>query len=296
MDRIKNKVQIIAPSSGCENAEEMIKLAAEMLEEAGFVVKPAMGIWAPGFAYYANSLDFRLASLREAILDPEVDIIWCFRGGYGAGEIASKCLDIKPSHSKILIGYSDITMLHGLFNWHYHMPSLHASVLTSLLPGKAQHHHLEDIINVLAGQKTTLSLSPLTPASYNVSIDSTLAGGNLTVLTTMIGTKLHPKVNGKILILEDVGEKGYKISRYLNHLSEAGMVDEAAAIILCDFTNAGDNLDYAIKNFCSLHQNIPIFRAEGVGHGSQNVPLVFGGVATIEDQNLRIDSTFTLPI
>ncbi|CEO17372.1 Murein tetrapeptide carboxypeptidase [Rickettsia monacensis] len=64
----------------------------------------------------------------------QIKIIWAFRGGYGCGEFVEDCFNIKQKGDKILIGYSDITVLHLLLNNHYNIPTIHDSVLTSLLP------------------------------------------------------------------------------------------------------------------------------------------------------------------
>jgi muramoyltetrapeptide carboxypeptidase len=285
---MRNRVQIIAPSSGHKNAEELLRQGIDLLKEWGFSVQSTDNLFAAEYIFCANSSTLRLRSLREAILSPEVDIIWCFSGGYGAGEIASKCTDIRPSHNKILIGYSDITVLHGLFNWHYHIPSIHASGLRSLL--EKHKHHMQDILDILHGKKMILKLDALTPSARSISIDSTLTGGNLTMLTTMIGTKLHPDARGKILVLEDIDEKGYRVSRSLNHLREAGIIQEVSAIIFGSFTNSDEHLEYALQRFCDEHQNIPIFHTAYIGHGAQNTPLVFGSKAEIKDCVLTICS------
>lgn len=282
---MNRKVQIIAPSSGCVNALEKLKQSIELLESSGFNVLETKDLFAT-MPFYANSLEVRLRHLREAILNTDVDIIWCFRGGYGAGEIVHRCFDIKPSHRKILIGYSDITALHYLFS-RYNMPSLHAPVLTSLLGN--QSHHITDIMNAIDGQDIVMPLNNVN-SIRSAAIRGQISGGNLCVTTTMIGTKLHPSFKNKILFLEDIDEKGYAIMRYLNHLMQSGSLDDVAAIIFGSFIHSDQHAEYAIQAFCARYPYINAFRTDKIGHATQNIPIIIGADAVIEKNILTISN------
>jgi muramoyltetrapeptide carboxypeptidase len=266
-------VQIIAPSSGSDDFKDTIDCATGFLIERGFVVLVDGEIYSP-MPIYANTTNMRLRDLRRAILNPSVDIIWAIRGGYGAAEIAYDCLDIKPSHPKILIGYSDITILHQLFNHFYNIASIHGSCLASLFSG--QKENILSVLELLSGAKTEVALTRISRDSTDVIIGE-LCGGNLCVLTTMLGTKLHPYFKNKIVVLEDIGEPGYKILRHLNHLMHAGSFDEVRAVIFADFVKSDQYLEYALMEFVTRNPEIPIFRASEIGHGEKNTPLVFGG-------------------
>ena len=93
--------------------------------------------------YFAAPREKRLEQLKNAILDPEVKIIAAFRGGYGSTEIVFDCLDIEPTTPKTLIGFSDITALHFLFNQKYKLPTIHGAM------GIDHARMIEEIINVL---------------------------------------------------------------------------------------------------------------------------------------------------
>lgn len=282
---MSKRVQIIAPSSSCVDALEKLQMSIKLLEDNDFEVIKPEGLFAP-LPFYANTLDVRYNHLRNAILDINTDIIWCFRGGYGAGEIVHRCLSIKPSHNKILIGYSDITALHFLFNY-YKMPSLHAPVLTSLLGD--QSHHISDIVDVIGGKDITLPLDSVSSIQSN-TITGKILGGNLCVTTTMIGTNLHPIFKNKILFLEDVGERGYAIMRYLNHLMQAGSLDGVAAIVFGDFTKSDMYAEYAIKSFCARYPHIRAFRTDKIGHGNHNIPIIIGANAVISGNVMTISN------
>ncbi len=107
-----------------------------------------------------------------------------------------------------------------------------------------------------------------------------IIGGNLAVLQTMIGTSLHPETTGKILFLEDCNEPGYKIARMLNHLEQAGLIDDVKCILFGEFTGGDEHKDYAIRDFISRHTVLPIFSIP-CGHGEINHPLLLGGEVKI---------------
>ncbi len=130
----KDVVAIIAPSSGCADAHLKLTQGIKLLEDNGLKSIVDERIFAYNdIEFFAASKDIRLDTFKQALLNKEVKIIWAFRRGYGCNEFVFDCLDIKPLGTKILIGYSDLTSLHILFNQHYNIPTIHGSVLTSML-------------------------------------------------------------------------------------------------------------------------------------------------------------------
>lgn len=276
------KVRIIAPASSCADSELKLNQAIKLLSSHGFDVIHSPKLFSDHpLPYYANTKAERLDDLHDAILS-DADIIWAFRGGYGSGEIVEDCINLalEPIKKKILIGFSDITAIHLLFNQIFHIPSLHASVLTSLLTDQA--HHIEDIKRILSGEKHILEIKPLNAIAKNTRIEGEIIGGNLCVLQTMIGTKLHPNTDNKILLLEDVGEAGYKIARMLNHLKNADILSGLKACILGDFTGTEHNINYALEQFIETHPELPIYRLAS-GHGEINHPVILGTNIVIEN-------------
>lgn len=301
----KDFIAIIAPASSCDNAVVKLQEIKKKLATQGFnnLLIDDRIFSDETLKFFATKKETRQIIFTEALLDPRVKIIWAFRGGYGCDEFIFDCLDIKPVCPKILIGYSDITSMHLLFNQQYNMKSLHGSVLTSLLPPHDQE--LNIIIEVLSGKETFIKLTPANNMITYKKISGATIGGNLTILTTMIGTKLHPKTFGKILIVEDVNEVGYRILRSLIHLKNAGIFDRLNAIIFGDFTvndknsneNSYKNMQSAILYFCKQHiPNIPAYLASGIGHGKVNQAIVMNQQAIIEDNYLKVTSPFSLDI
>lgn len=241
--------------------------------------------------FFAAPKAERLRMFKEAMENEQVKIIWAFRGGYGCSEIVEDCFNIEKKGDKILIGYSDITALHLLLNGHYDIPTIHGSVLTSFLPPVNQD--INSILNVLKGEDSKIALSPINKINDN-PIEGKILGGNLTVFSKLIGTSVNLKTNN-ILLLEDVNEKGYAIHRNLVQLKNAGIFDGIEAIIFGDFTSGDKNIELAIKSFCLNHiPNIETYRADGIGHGAVNQPVIMNHEVVISGNYLSFSSPFEM--
>jgi muramoyltetrapeptide carboxypeptidase LdcA involved in peptidoglycan recycling len=293
-DKSRHKIAIVAPASACSEVEEKFQQSVTLLESQGFSVTYGEELISPwDLPYFAASKDIRLKHLKDALLNPDVGIIWPFRGGYGCTEIVFDCLDFQVTSPKILIGFSDITTLHFLTFQHYNLPSVHGPVVTSLVG--PQSGMMPYIMSVLKGQDMIISLSKLSPLASSGKIEGKISGGNLTIACNMIGTKLNPDFDDKIIFLEDINEKGYHVHRNLVHLKNAGLFQRVRAVVFGDFTNSDEYLERSITSFCEQHiPHIPSYRADGIGHGSTNYPIVFGGEATIAKNRLTISSPFEL--
>ncbi|HJK87196.1 MAG TPA: LD-carboxypeptidase [Candidatus Megaira endosymbiont of Nemacystus decipiens] len=238
--------------------------------------------------YFAAPKEVRFSQLKNALETPEVKIISAFRGGYGLAEIVFDLLDVVPSGPKILIGFSDITSLHLLFNQFYNFPTIHGMVskkfrygrkeIFALLNSKINSHRLE-AINSAAKQN-------------NDAISCEVSGGNLSIICNMIGTKLSPKFKDKIVIIEDVGEPGYKVHRFLMHLYNANITGNAKAIIFADFTASDDLLEPSLNHFINNYLiNMPVYKTSKIGH-KDCYPFILGSQGRIANNHLVIKNPF----
>lgn len=287
-----DKVAVIAPSSGMEDALDNLKEGISLLTNNGFNCLYHKEIFSgTKVNFFAAEKKIRYSSLKNAIEDPEVKIIWVFRGGYGATEIVFDAMDLKPLNPKILIGYSDITALHALFNQSFNMVSMHTSGISSLMTN--QTGMLGDILYMLEGNTANYELEPLNNVamSEDKAIDAEITGGNLAVYCNLLATKLHPITKDKILIFEDTNEKGYQVHRYLVHLYNAGIFKEVKAVIFGDFVNGDDQIDLALEDFRTKYlAKIPVYKMEGFGHGKVNKPVLFNCPTRIYKNQLIIKS------
>lgn len=295
-DREQDEVAIVAPSSGCADAKEKLLMGVKLLEAKGFKCKFDKNILSNSadLDYFASSRMQRVHEIKTALFDPKVRIIWAFRGGYGASEIISELFDLDLQlEPKIIIGFSDITALLLLFHQKFKMPAIHTSVINSLVDKQAAM--LNPIISVLSGNDVVFSLEALNHLAENrVNIDARIVGGNLAVVCHMIGSKLTIDTDNRIIFLEDVNEKGYQVHRYLLQMKNSGLFSKARALIIGDFSCSDDKLDSSINSFCREHLTIPAFKTRGIGHLSENYPVVMGANSQIRNKILTITSFFRL--
>lgn len=287
---------VIAPSFSTIDTDQKLKEAIQIFESKRYKCKYYDGIFVghKRLGYFAADKEIRLRHLNLVIKDPEVKIIWAFRGGYGATEIVLDLCNINCTKPKILIGFSDITALHFLFNQQYKLQSIHGPVVTSIID--LQSSILDKVFNVLNGDEISINLSPINKRVLeNNKIGRKIIGGNLIIICNMIGTKLHPNTNEKILFIEDVNKKGYHVYRYLIHIKNSGLFERIKALIFADFTKSDEFLEPSIKSFCFEHmEDISAFRMSGVGHNNINLPITIGGDAVIKDNELIIQNNFVV--
>jgi muramoyltetrapeptide carboxypeptidase LdcA involved in peptidoglycan recycling len=187
-------------------------------------------------------------------LDPEIDIVWCARGGYGATRLLPMLDQMakgrgKPA-KKLLIGYSDVTVLHEYVRREWGWSTLHA-----VMPAATKFRTLkewENILKLVRGEKVEYPASE-TAVKFlanapKATIRAELVGGNFCLWECLVGTK-HPPASGRgrILFFEDIGEPFYRLDRMMTRLAQSGVLDGAAAIILGDFTDCNDEKNQCLK-------------------------------------------------
>lgn len=231
--------------------------------------------------YLAGPDALRLADLMAAFADPQIDAVWCLRGGYGSGRLLDAIdAEVLARHPKLLIGYSDITALHLLadrLGW----PALHAPMPASdlLLPGReADAQALFALLR--AGLRAGAVLAPpLLPEAWRVpgAASGRLIGGNLSLLAGLCGTPWQPQTAGALLFIEDVGEPAYRIDRCLLQLRLAGVLQAAAGFVLGSFTEGdGSDAAQAVLRDHLAGLGKPLLAGWPSGHGTPNRPLPLG--------------------
>ncbi|HND86039.1 MAG TPA: LD-carboxypeptidase, partial [Pseudobdellovibrionaceae bacterium] len=221
--------------------------------------------------------DFRAHDLIKALVNPEISAVWCLRGGWGSQRLLPALAKVsQPQIAKFFIGLSDITSLHVFLNQHWGWQTLHGPVLERM--GKGVPPASEKLIlQILKGETTKWSchrLKPLNLAAKDQQIKGKIVGGNLTVLQTGIGTDWQVNPAGKILFIEDVHERGYRIDRMLTQFEQSGLLKKCEGILLGDFTlseepgNKPSLLPKVWKSWAS-QLKIPIWSGVPSGHGNQ---------------------------
>jgi muramoyltetrapeptide carboxypeptidase len=233
-------IGIIAPSGPVD--PDSLNTAISRIKTRGYSIKLGAHLF-DRLGFLAGKDEDRASDLNNMLADPNVDAIFCARGGYGAGRILDR---INWSHlaarPRIFCGYSDITILHlaiertcGIVTFHGPM----AQKLDGSLPQPS-----EDCFWNMMELPTPYGVYDCTGDSvktlYGGIARGRLSGGCLSLLTAAMGTKEEPDFRGKIVVIEDVGENVYRVDRMLLQMERAGLLQQSEGFIIGDVTDCPD--------------------------------------------------------
>lgn len=283
-------IDIIAPASG--TSEEHLRQAVKWVEEKGFKARFHPHILEPDL-YLAQSDDFRFQDLKKALYAKDSKAVWCLRGGYGSFRLWPKIFKLnQKAPVKLFMGLSDITSLHQFLNQKWNWATIHGPHLDRLGQRKLSADNETEVLQVLNGEKKSVLFTGLVPlndaAKKKKTIKGKVRGGNLCTFMVSLGTKLQPKYQKKdkiILFFEDIGERGYKVDRFLQHLSQADIFKNVAAIVFGEFTDCleanGQSLVPETLSRFAKQCKIPVLSGIESGHGIIQRPLFFNTPATL---------------
>lgn len=191
--------------------------------------------------YFAGSDALRADDINRAFASPEIDGVLCIRGGYGAQRLLGQIdFDRIAQNPKFFSGYSDITALHTMLNQRCGFITYHTPMPSTELCEGPDDFTLNSLRKVLFGEPLGELCNPeqmpvetLVPGCAR----GPLTGGNLSLVSSSLGTPYEIDTRGKILFLEDVDEAPYRIDSMLNHLKAAGKLRDCAGIVLGYWTN-----------------------------------------------------------
>jgi len=288
-------VDVIAPAYGI--SKQGLEKAKEYISSIGLVPRVPSDILGEDL-FCSNADEIRLKHLKDALYANDSKAIWCLKGGYGTARILHHLEEENaPTKPKAVIGFSDITSLHLFLTQKWEWNSVHGSVLWQLSEKKINNESIEKLKNLIFGKEKEqkFKLIPLNKR-FKGNIKASVTGGNLMLIQSSIATSWQMDANNKIVLLEDVDEKAYRIDRMLLHLNQSGILNGAKAIIFGDFTGEGvieKDVDSVLKRFAEEFA-APVFRAKGIGHDSINNPLPLGTKAVIYDNILKCESGFNV--
>lgn len=234
-----DKIGLTAPAGPTD--EEKLNEGISILKKLGFRVSVGLTCYQNEGGYLAGPAAMRANELNQMFADPDIDAIFCLRGGYGAMQILPFLnFDMIADHPKLLIGYSDITALHIALQQKSNLVTVHGPMPASDLIS-ASEFTIESLLAVLTSSQSVSRLEnpPGEKVECLVSGNAAgvLTGGNLALIASLLGTPFEINTRGKILFLEDVGEESYRIDRMLTQLALAGKFAEAEGIILGSWTD-----------------------------------------------------------
>ncbi|WP_405564107.1 LD-carboxypeptidase [Polaribacter sp. Asnod6-C07] len=282
-------IAIVAPAGILKPGRKAVVLQAKKLAESwGLKVVLGKNMFNQG-NHFSGTDDERCQDFQEALDNKNIKAIWAARGGYGSVRILDK-LDFTTfkQYPKWIIGYSDITAFHN----HIHnlgVESLHAMMATSL------EEKPQEIKQTIATFKKAIfgdEISYTFPTSKenrvlsSKVIEGQIIGGNLAILTSMLGSESQLNTENKILFIEEIGEYKYSIDRMLQSLKRARYFTKVNAVVVGDMslikknsTKWGSSIEQLILE--AIPEDIPVIFNFPAGHNADNRALIFGRNAQI---------------
>jgi muramoyltetrapeptide carboxypeptidase len=218
----------------------------------------------------------RIDALVEVGNDPDLDAVWFARGGYGACRVAEYAIPQldAAARRKAWMGYSDIGfLLAGLHHAGFERVA-HGPMPVDLVREDGARAVKRGLAWLVDGAASSLERG-VTPGHPNLAF-------NLTILSQLLGTPLEPKLEGHVLMLEDVGEYMYRIDRYFFHVTSSASVRQCAGIRLgrCSAVPKNDPdfelSEEDVARFWCERSGIPYLGRADIGHDSDNKVVPFG--------------------
>ena len=289
-------IGIIAPSGQIldrKRFEEGIRL----LQDWGYTVLFPSFHW-PGSGYLSDSDEKRAAEFNRLWADPKIKAIIAARGGFGCLRILDRIdLDQVRRSPKLLVGFSDITILHSWLQEKTGLVCLHGPVVTSL--ASLEQPTLNQFRQCLVGNwSRTVSFQHIEVLRDGTPSRGTLAGGNLSSIASLLGTPFQPNWSEKIVFLEDIGEPFYRVDRLLTQFFYAGMFNNISGLILGDFSISDEqeplnrqryleaiwNRALELTSLC----NTPVWGGFPTGHCPKNMTLPIGSPAVMSSEGAQL--------
>lgn len=269
-----DKIAILAPASVVK--KEYVDKSVKVLRDLGY--EPVVFPTSYGnIGHFSGTAAQRMADLEAAFTDPEIRAILCARGGYGVVHNLENIERLYVENDpKWVIGFSDITALHGLMHSRG-VASIHSSMCHHLRFGPQDPDNAA-LLGILRGEFPSYEI-PADPRNHHGEAEGRIIGGNLSVLQALINTPYEMIEPGTILFLEDVSEPIYKIQRIFYQLKMSGALSKLKGLIIGRFTEYTPDIGYRrmedmIADMVADYTNLPVAFNVPIGHVSHNIPIV----------------------
>ena len=277
-------IGLVSPAGKVEVSE--IERAQEYLTSKGFryLTSPHA---ADSFHQFSSTDNQRANDLQMMFDKPDIEAIWCTRGGYGAIRLLDKLnFDTLKKNPKWLIGFSDITVLHSVFQ-KLGIASIHAPMCRNLKEDDYNNSGMETLWKFLKGTIPSYNL-PAHELNRVGKANGILVGGNLSLLYALKGSSYDFNPKGKILFIEDVGEYLYQLDRMMQAMKVGGKLSGLSGLIVGQMSGMKDNdtpfgmSAYQIIADAVSEYDYPVMFDFPAGHTERNEPLLLGGEVRID--------------
>ncbi len=235
-----DSIVILAPAGILKDKQETIQVAKKLVENWGLKVGLGEHLFSKNNHFAGEDYE-RTSDFQKAINNPNIKAIWAARGGYGSVRILDRLNYIKfLKNPKWIIGYSDITAFHSYFH-NLKVETLHAMMCINVDDDiELSKEAILSFKNAIFGKKLSYKI-PSSIYNKRGSGKGQIVGGNLMILTTMLGSSDQLNTKGKVIFIEEIGEYKYSIDRMLYSLKRAGYFDECTGLIVGNISNIKEN-------------------------------------------------------
>ena len=267
-------IGVVAPGATVEEAA--VRTGTRVLEQAGYRVRVGASV-AKQAGYLAGSDADRLADLVGMFTDRDVRAVVAARGGYGSGRLLP-LFDpaIARQYPKIFVGYSDLTFLLTQLVQRAALVAFHGPMIADLdtnVDGAAA------LLRLLSGDRSGWNMAAGAIVQPGTA-EGVIVGGCLSIVVAALGTPYALDTAGRLLFLEDVNEKPYRIDRMLTQLRQAGKLDDVAGVIFGEMAGCVGEpdervtvVDVICDAFTSARYPVVVGLAAGHGRGATTLPL-----------------------
>jgi len=273
-------IALVCPA-GFMPVEKLSECIRVLNENWGFTTKVGTTIGRQ-YHYFSGTDEERIEDFQHMLDDDNVKAILCARGGYGLSRIIDK-IDFTrfTENPKWIIGFSDVTILHSHIYRNYNISTLHGPMANAFNEDGFKNEFVHSLRYALEGRKIKYQVNQHEFNRKGEGIGE-LVGGNLALLTHLVGTNSDLKTKGRILFIEDVGEYLYNIDRMMYQLRRSGKLDKLAGLIVGGFTDMKDTekpfgqTAYEIIRDAVADYNYPVCFDFPVSHEKENYALKIG--------------------
>ena len=278
-----DRVAVVAPSGHIDSVR--LTRGVALLESWGLDVVTGRHVL-ERTRHHAGSDEQRARDLQSAWCDSSVAAVLCARGGSGAARLVDR-LDwtaMREAGPKVLVGFSDVTVLHEAVAHHLGLASLFgpmpaSAVFAGETPDAATVEHLRRTL--FEPQSVRVLSDPGTTCHVAGRASGVTAGGTLALLANTIGTRESRPAAGSIVVLEDVAEPAFRLDSMLTQLLRTGWFDGVAGIVLGSWTDCGQGaVETVVERLEVL--GVPLVSGLPFGHGVPALTVPLGVEATLD--------------
>ena len=267
-------IGVVAPGGVTDAAA--VTAGVQVLQDLGYRVLVGSSVFRRD-GYLAGNDAERAADLMEMFARPEVRAIVAARGGYGSGRLLPRIdIGVIREHPKAFVGFSDVTFLLTYFVQRAELVTFHGPMVAGLSEHPAAAAQL---LVLLSGDRSVWNLAAQEVVQPGMA-EGLLSGGCLSVLAATLGTPYEIETADRLLFLEDVNEKPYRIDRMLTQLRQAGKLDGLAGVIFGEMAGGSADPREAVtvrdvirEAFAEAPYPVAFGLPTGHGRGAATLPL-----------------------